>query len=150
MVDREGFRYAELLQQRHTKYGRIRGMVVGEGGRSTGVLLYTQLALYKIFLQRTCFDIHKLPLAEALTPRLLICMLNPFLEQTKLDSLPITAACTLLPLTCHLYTVENHYCGHAWVQLTLVLNHNNSEETVLQGLTSFYFTTGDYFEVGKG
>ena len=24
----------------HTKYGRIRGMVVGEGGRSTGVLLY--------------------------------------------------------------------------------------------------------------
>ena len=24
---------------RHTKYGRIRGMVVGEGGRSTGVLL---------------------------------------------------------------------------------------------------------------
>ena len=25
---------------RHTKYGRIRGMVVGEGGRSTGVLLY--------------------------------------------------------------------------------------------------------------
>ena len=25
---------------RHTKYGRIRMMVVGEGGRSTGVLLY--------------------------------------------------------------------------------------------------------------
>ena len=25
---------------RHSKYGRIRGMVVGEGGRSTGVLLY--------------------------------------------------------------------------------------------------------------
>ena len=25
---------------RHTKYGRIRGMDVGEGGRSTGVLLY--------------------------------------------------------------------------------------------------------------
>ena len=24
---------------RHTKYGRIRGMVTGEGGRSTGVLL---------------------------------------------------------------------------------------------------------------
>ena len=39
MVAREGFRYAALLQQRHTKYGRIRGMVVGEGGRSTGVLL---------------------------------------------------------------------------------------------------------------
>ena len=40
MVAREGFRYAALLQQRHTKYGRIRVMVVGEGGRSTGVLLY--------------------------------------------------------------------------------------------------------------
>ena len=40
MVAREGFIYAALLQQRHTKYGRIRGMVVGEGGRSTGVLLY--------------------------------------------------------------------------------------------------------------
>ena len=26
---------------RHTKYGRIRGVVAGEGGRSTGVLLYT-------------------------------------------------------------------------------------------------------------
>ena len=39
MVAREGFRYVALLQQRHTKYGRIRGMVVGEGGRSTGVLL---------------------------------------------------------------------------------------------------------------
>ena len=25
---------------RHTKFGRIRGMVVGEGGRSSGVLLY--------------------------------------------------------------------------------------------------------------
>ena len=43
MVAREGFRYAALLQQRHTKYGRIRGMVVGEGGRSTGVLLYLVL-----------------------------------------------------------------------------------------------------------
>ena len=42
MVAREGFRYAALLQQRHTKYGRIRGMVVGEGGRSTGVLLYNE------------------------------------------------------------------------------------------------------------
>ena len=30
--------YAALLQLRHTKYGRIRGMVVGEGGRSSGVL----------------------------------------------------------------------------------------------------------------
>ena len=47
MVAREGFRYAALLQQRHTKYGRIRGMVVGEGGRSTGVLLYV-LILCKI------------------------------------------------------------------------------------------------------
>ena len=29
---------------RHTKYGRIRGiLVVGEGGRSTGVLLYCGL-----------------------------------------------------------------------------------------------------------
>ena len=25
---------------RHTIYGRVRGMVVGEGGRSSGVLLY--------------------------------------------------------------------------------------------------------------
>ena len=41
MVAREGFRYAALLQQCHTKYGRITGMVVGEGGRSTGVLLYS-------------------------------------------------------------------------------------------------------------
>ena len=45
MVAREGFRYAALLQQRHTNYGRIRGMVVGEGGRSTGVLLYWRAAL---------------------------------------------------------------------------------------------------------
>ena len=30
---------------RHTKYGRIRGMVAGEGGRSTGVLLYHYLSL---------------------------------------------------------------------------------------------------------
>ena len=28
---------------RHTKCGRIRGMVAGEGGRSTGVLLYTEI-----------------------------------------------------------------------------------------------------------
>ena len=28
---------------RHTKYGRIRGMVVGEGGRSSGVLLYRSI-----------------------------------------------------------------------------------------------------------
>ena len=45
MVAREGFRYAALLQQRHTKYGRIRGMVVGEGGRSTGVLLYPKISV---------------------------------------------------------------------------------------------------------
>ena len=29
---------------RHTKCGRMRGMVVGEGGRSSGVLLYIQNA----------------------------------------------------------------------------------------------------------
>ena len=34
---------------RHTKYGRIRGMVVGEGGRSTGVLLYSLLVRSKHF-----------------------------------------------------------------------------------------------------
>ena len=45
MVAREGFRYAALLQQRHPKYGRIRGMVVGEGGRSTGVLLCIKNAI---------------------------------------------------------------------------------------------------------
>ena len=28
---------------RHTKCGRLRGMVVGEGGRSSGVLLYYSL-----------------------------------------------------------------------------------------------------------
>ena len=28
---------------RHTKCGRIRGMVVGEGGRSSGVLLYNHI-----------------------------------------------------------------------------------------------------------
>ena len=48
MVAREGFRYAALLQQRHTKYGRMRGMVVGEGGRSTGVLLYCDSILAAI------------------------------------------------------------------------------------------------------
>ena len=31
---------------RHTKYGRIRGLVVGEGGRSTGVLLYLRCAAF--------------------------------------------------------------------------------------------------------
>ena len=53
MVALEGFRYAALLQQRHTKYGRIRGMVIGEGGRSTGVLLYTfNIAAYRQTLVR--------------------------------------------------------------------------------------------------
>ena len=55
MVAREGFRYAALLQQRHTKYGRIRGMVVGEGGRSTGVLLYRPSVSYHyliLFLEK--------------------------------------------------------------------------------------------------
>ena len=33
---------------RHTKYGRIRGMVVDEGGRSTGVLLYTIFHFFRI------------------------------------------------------------------------------------------------------
>ena len=33
-------RCSNKFEQRHTKYGRIRGMVVGEGGRSTGVILY--------------------------------------------------------------------------------------------------------------
>ena len=57
MVTREGFRYAALLQQRHTKYGRIRGMVVGEGGRSTGVLLYddVQIVKYKYGLPNNIF-----------------------------------------------------------------------------------------------
>ena len=31
---------------RHTKCGRMRGMVVGEGGRSSGVLLYYLIAMY--------------------------------------------------------------------------------------------------------
>ena len=32
--------YASKKHCRHTKCGRMRGMVVGEGGRSSGVLLY--------------------------------------------------------------------------------------------------------------
>ena len=46
MVAREGFVYEQkplsVTQStvRHTKCGRMRGMVVGEGGRSSGVLLY--------------------------------------------------------------------------------------------------------------
>ena len=38
---------------RHTKYGRIRGMVVGEGGRSTGVLLYLDSKLTYVTLLYT-------------------------------------------------------------------------------------------------
>ena len=43
MVAREGFTYFALPSVRHTKYGRMRGMVVGEGGRSSGVLLYVDV-----------------------------------------------------------------------------------------------------------
>ena len=32
---------------RHTKCGRMRGMVVGEGGRSSGVLLYDNREMYE-------------------------------------------------------------------------------------------------------
>ena len=36
-----------LIQNlRHTKCGRMRGMVVGEGGRSSGVLLYFELVCF--------------------------------------------------------------------------------------------------------
>ena len=42
LVARDG-RWSGIVQTentvRHTKYGRIRGMVAGDGGRSTGVLL---------------------------------------------------------------------------------------------------------------
>ena len=41
MVAREGFIYKQKSTVRHTKCGRMRGMVVGEGGRSSGVLLYS-------------------------------------------------------------------------------------------------------------
>ena len=40
MVAREDIHIILFCVVRHTNYGRIRGMVVGEGGRSTGVLLY--------------------------------------------------------------------------------------------------------------
>ena len=43
MVAREGFVYEQKPRVRHTKCGRMRGMVVGEGGRSSGVLLYLLL-----------------------------------------------------------------------------------------------------------
>ena len=46
MVAREGFVYTQNAV-RHTKCGRMRGMVVGEGGRSSGVLLYTQTFTYR-------------------------------------------------------------------------------------------------------
>ena len=35
--------YTTETTVRHTKCGRMRGMVVGEGGRSSGVLLYTNM-----------------------------------------------------------------------------------------------------------
>ena len=35
-----GIRIRTETTVRHTKCGRMRGMVVGEGGRSSGVLLY--------------------------------------------------------------------------------------------------------------
>ena len=44
---------------RHTKYGRIRGMAVGEGGRSTGVLLYmyfTHTRIIQYTPQRTLYE----------------------------------------------------------------------------------------------
>ena len=40
MVAGEGFGIRTETTVRHTKCGRMRGMVVGEGGRSSGVLLY--------------------------------------------------------------------------------------------------------------
>ena len=35
--------YTKESPVRHTKCGRMRGMVVGEGSRSTGVLLYREV-----------------------------------------------------------------------------------------------------------
>ena len=34
--------YKQKTLSLHTKYGRIREIVAGEGGRSTGVLLYSE------------------------------------------------------------------------------------------------------------
>ena len=48
MVAREGFVYEQKTTVRHTKCGRMRGMVVGEGGRSSGVLLYYVEKLIKM------------------------------------------------------------------------------------------------------
>ena len=47
---------------RHMKYGRIRGMVVGEGGRSSGVLLYYYYYCYYYYLKIDdklvkCYDV---------------------------------------------------------------------------------------------
>ena len=39
---------------RHTKCGRMRGMIVGEGGRSSGVLLYYR-RLYSAQQSKTSF-----------------------------------------------------------------------------------------------
>ena len=40
---------------RHTKCGRMRGMVVGEGGRSSGVLLYHVLSVDRAKLKNVTF-----------------------------------------------------------------------------------------------
>ena len=46
MVARDrGIRIRTETTVRHTKCGRMRGMVVGEGGRSSGVLLYCNVTL---------------------------------------------------------------------------------------------------------
>ena len=53
MVALEGF----VTTVRHTKCGRMRGMVVGEGGRSSGVLLYLFIYLLNFItdsLLHTC------------------------------------------------------------------------------------------------
>ena len=40
---------------RHTKCGRMRGMVVGESGRSSGVLLYTFLKTSPLLITKVLF-----------------------------------------------------------------------------------------------
>ena len=44
-----GIRIRTETTARHTKYGRMRGMVVGEGGRSSGVLLYNKYGVIICF-----------------------------------------------------------------------------------------------------
>ena len=41
--------YTNRNHCRHTKCGRMRGMVVGEGGRSSGVQLYIHLIEFNSF-----------------------------------------------------------------------------------------------------